>query len=559
MRAKNFVTERFLGELAMGPSSLRRAAAAINAKVGMEFEMYVPNVDGGDNSNSEFEPDYDSTESVSDVDDIISFFRDSEWISNDERSLSRFREQIEEKYYDWQYEEINSEWTRESKDAIRDYIINNDLWDEDEAITLALEGMGLTDDEKNRAEKVGVQLVTRKYNRIAGDTNYDSADEKNWRQAQKLADEQLEEMVYDEWRNEGRIYSNAEEEYKEDERENGNYSESVFFREIGVRTTLDAYHEFSPSDISWPRMMDIGFGGGSRDADEIAVAFEKMIGRPVKSNSKYHGASRDGISYIVEPDASLDEPNDTDDAGLEFVSPPLPLTAILDDLKKVKAWADSEGCYTNSSTGLHINVSIDGMSEGSVDYVKLAILLGDKYVLEQFGRAANTYCKSGMDKVKQYARMKPEVVQPMMDKMRAGLNQLASRAIHTGSTEKYTSINNKGGYIEFRSPGDDWLGAYYDKIEPTLLRMVVALDAACDPQKSRQEYLKKLYLLLEPSSSSDDTIKYFAQYSAGELPAAALRSFVKQIQLNRALAARAAKELASPGPMQYWQVLNLPI
>lgn len=39
--------------------------------------------------------------------------------------------------------------------------------------------------------------------------------------------------------------------------------------------------------------------------------------------------------------------------------------------------------------------------------------------------------------------------------------------------------------------------------------------------------------MLAPSSSGDDTIKYFAQYAAGELPAAALRSFVKQVQLQR--------------------------
>lgn len=499
----------------MGPSSLRRMAATINAKVGMEFEMYVPDTNGGENADDEYEPDYDADESVSDFDDIISFFDNSDWVYNDPQSLRLFRETMEEKYFDWQSDEIDREWMKESKDAIRDYIVNNDLWDEDEAITLALEEMGLTDDEKNRAEKVGLQLNARKYNRVVGDTNYDSEDEKNWRAAQKIADEKLDEFAEEEWQNEGYIWDQAEQDYKDTERENGNYSENEFLRDSQIRTALDAFREFDTNDISWPMMVNIGGGHGSRDADEVASEFEKMIGRPVQTSDRYHGATRNGVSYIVEPDSSLDEPNSEEDAGLEFVSPPLPLQQMLDDLKKVKAWADKEGCYTNSSTGLHINVSIDGMSEENLDYVKLAILLGDKYVLEQFGRDANTYCKSGMEKVKQYASMKPEVVQPMMDKMRAGLNKLASRAIHTGSTDKYTSINNKGGYIEFRSPGDDWLGAYYDKIEPTLLRMVVALDAACDPQKARQEYLKKLYTLLNPTKALGP-IDIFARYSAGE-------------------------------------------
>jgi hypothetical protein len=41
----------------------------------------------------------------------------------------------------------------------------------------------------------------------------------------------------------------------------------------------------------------------------------------------------------VEPDSSLD-PDDSDDQGLEFVSPPLPIEELLSDLNKVKAWAD---------------------------------------------------------------------------------------------------------------------------------------------------------------------------------------------------------------------------
>jgi hypothetical protein len=65
-----------------------------------------------------------------------------------------------------------------------------------------------------------------------------------------------------------------------------------------------------------------------------------------------------------------------------------------------------------------------------------------------------------------------------------------------------------------------------------LLRFVVALDAALDPQKYRQEYLKKLYQLLQPKSQNDIT-SYFAQYAAGLLPKDALKGFVKQQQLQR--------------------------
>ena len=119
--------------------------------------------------------------------------------------------------------------------------------------------------------------------------------------------------------------------------------------------------------------------------------------------------------------------------------------------------------------------------------------------------------------------------------MKEHLGELATKVIHSGETSKYTSINTKGGYVEFRSPGGDWLGEYAadpGKISNTLLRFVVALDAAADPEKYRNEYLKKLYTLLSPKEKND-TISYFAKYVAGELPQSALKSFIKQAQLER--------------------------
>jgi hypothetical protein len=536
MRVKHFIAEQQLDELAMNPTSLRSVAAKIDARVGMEFEMYVPDTNGGagDSDYDDWQPDYEADDYVSDFADIIAFFDNGEFAGSSGRALALFREKMEGQFYDWVEEQIHDSWRKEGRDAIRDYMVNNDLWDEDEAITLAFEEMDLTDDEKNRAEKVGAQLNARKYNRVKGEVSYRGDDEKNWDEAAKRAEDAFEERVGEEWQNEGRISEDAFEEYQSEEREN--FSEQDFLRDKGVRTALNAFEEFEPRDVYWPHMVNHGGGGnGSQDADDVARDFEAMIGRPVMSSDQYHGVKRNGVSYVVEPDGSLDEANSGEDAGLEFVSPPLPLNDMLSDLKKVKAWCDDKGCYTNESTGLHINVSIPGMGEeGKLDYVKLALLMGDKHVLEQFGRAGNTYAKSAMDMIKTAVRTRPESAAAMLDKMKGGLDKLASKIIHTGKTEKFTSINTKEGYVEFRSPGDDWLGKYYNQIEPTVLRLVVALDAACDPEKSRQEYLKKLYTVLTPSSSADP-LAYFAQYAAGDLTKSALRMLVKQVQTAREL------------------------
>jgi hypothetical protein len=107
--------------------------------------------------------------------------------------------------------------------------------------------------------------------------------------------------------------------------------------------------------------------------------------------------------------------------------------------------------------------------------------------------------------VKDNIRSNPGPAAALLTKMKANMDSLATKAIHSGTTAKYTSINTKDGYVEFRSPGGDWLGDNFDLIEPTLLRFVVALDAAIDPEKYRQEYQKKLYKLLTTKSESADT------------------------------------------------------
>ena len=257
------------------------------------------------------------------------------------------------------------------------------------------------------------------------------------------------------------------------------------------------------------------------DSEAVGQSFESAVGKGVKVSDYYHSAQRDSRNYIIEPDGSI-RVQSHGDQGLEFISPPMPIADMLIDFDNIVQWAHSVGAYTNSSTGLHMNVSIRGMgtkedTDNTLDYVKLAILLGDRHVLEQFGRLGNTYAVSAMEKIETLVNKKPEKVAQMLDLMRNQLSHMASLMIHSGSSKKYTSINTKKGYIEFRSPGGDWLGnpQLIAEARNSLLRFVVALDAANDPNKHRQEYLKKLYALLSPSK--DDRLDIFLKYHAGKI------------------------------------------
>jgi len=170
-----------------------------------------------------------------------------------------------------------------------------------------------------------------------------------------------------------------------------------------------------------------------------------------------------------------------------------------------------------------------------VDYTKLILFMGDQYVLQKFGREANTFCKSALQNIKSRIKSGQVDAAQVLANMRQGLNATAGAMVQGNvGTGKYTSAHIKPGYIEFRSPGGDYLAeANVDmqSLENTMLRFARAMKIAGDPTAEREEYAKKLYKLVAPQGN--DALKYFAEYSAGKLPKAALKSFVKQVQQQR--------------------------
>lgn len=525
------INEQILDEVDMSPSSLRKLAAQTGAQAGMEFEMIVPGV--GDTENDDMEADYSEDRRTRSIQDVIDFFSGGDGI-NDRRELRDLERSLQDSFR----ESIDAEWYSVGENLLREYIEENE-WDFSAALEDALNEMGLTEEEVAAAIEAGSSAAGVTSAKDLPKTEAFS----NYREAESAAESELEDMVDREWLRQGRIYDELYNDFVD------NFSDRDWIRDT-YSNMSDIENSF---DIRWPYYASSDEATAS--VDEIADDFSKMIGKPVNASSSYHGARREAGHYVVEPDSSL-EPDDGGDSGLEFVSPPMPVDDLISDLNKVKQWANRMGCYTNESTGLHINVSVPAMKNSdSLDYVKLALLLGDNYVLKQFDRQGNTYCKSVLDSIR-FSALKlraddPTIAASVMEKMKAGLAKIAAQSIHSGFTQKYTSINNKNGYIEFRSPGGDWLDDNFAKIENTLLRMVVALDAACDPEKYKNEYLTKLYKLFD-IKNSDDPLRYFALYSAGNLPKAALKSFIKQIRLNRdvkkAAGARRVPALTGPEP-----------
>lgn len=474
MRAKEFVIESLLLELNMSPTFLRQLVSNIDARAGMEFELVIPNNISNDEDQ---EPDYSSDERVETIDQITNFFDDRNF--NSGKDVSKMEDKLRERFNDWMYsDKADAEFRDNDEELVTNYI-------------------------KSEYE---------------GET-----------------DEDIYSRIEDALENHNKLYVAALDQYREEvnKRDNSEYEQEFLLSQEGISRLRDVPDNFP--NISWPYW---GLSEPSIDLEEVASEFGSSIGRQIKYSPRYHGVSRDArdvgskTHYIVEPDSTIE--SDDGEEGLEFVSPPLPIGEMLSDLRKVSEWAKDFGAYTNDSTGLHINVSVEGFDKEKLDYVKLALLLGDDWVADQFGRLGNTFAKSAMEIIKKRVSDHPEDAEVLLAKMKTGLGQIATKVIHSGETNKYTSINTQEGWIEFRSPGGNWLSDDLAKVENTLLRMVVALDAACDPNKYRQDYLKKLYGILN-IKPGNDPLSYFTRYSAGDLPKAALKSFIKQVQLVRTI------------------------
>jgi hypothetical protein len=504
-REFELLENEILGEINMSPSNLRTEAAKTGAMAGMEFEMIVPDTDS-DAYNDDMEPDMDSNESVIRIQDAYDFFYDGEY--NGRREVDRLRERMENDFEDWASDRLAEDWEENQFEYVYQYLIDN-AGAEEIAEILGLDSETIDIISKQQAQEAALKVVEEQLNPY-------------YVEAQDTAREDF--------------YQDGDREQEWLESEDLNMMSDIMSR----------------YDITWPHWQTTGSGSGNTSIDSVANNFSTAISRPVNTSQRYSMGLREPGKYVVEPDGSLDPDNDND-LGLEFVSPPLPIDEMLSDLNKVRIWAKTVDAYTNDSTGLHINISVPNFDPAKLDYVKLALLLGDKYVLDQFGRSSNTYTQSALGKVEKMVRQNPQVAQALLDKMRGHMEDLATKAVHSGETEKFTSINTKSNRIEFRSPGGDWLNDNLDKIENTLLRFTVALSAAMDPEAYREEYLKKLYKLLSPTSDTNrnkDTVKYFADYVAGNIPKAALRSFVKQAQLQRGVAKGRVT-----GPM-WWEVIN---
>ena len=524
MGYERITEDQDLFEVKMSPTALEQWAKSDEAagiQAGFEAELIFRGTNRDDDQESE--PDYDADERADSIEGVIDFFQGGE-NGIGRNTANRLRDGLYEEWGDWREEAIQAAWEADEEDHVLAWMEEN-VWAEDKDLY-----------RERAAEALGIDL----------DAAEPSAEQTQAIEAQ--AREEFERDVATTIEEQDDDYQRAREEFRDDAADNDpDYDEESFLQEK-YRYMSDIADAFS---LDWPYWTEGSSGGDGRSQEDIADSLSRALGgAEVKAGGGYHSTTRRPGRWIVEPDGSLD-PDDYEDAGLEIVSPPMPLPQALESLRTVIDWANGPGdAYTNGSTGLHMGVSIP-YKGGDVDYVKLILFMGDQYVLDQFDRAANSYTRSALEKLQDVQRSRRRVREAegsmtgaektaaAMDLMRKNLIELAQRYVQDGvGKDKYTSAHIKPGYIEFRSPGGDYLSMDSrdeQSLGNTMLRFARAMQIAGRPDLERKEYSKKLYKLLSGFRSAElkksrkdtryrteietegenDALELFAKYSAG--------------------------------------------
>lgn len=267
----------------------------------------------------------------------------------------------------------------------------------------------------------------------------------------------------------------------------------------------------SEYDGDWYRMLadlSIYLENPNADGGVAAVAAElepwaesNSQSSDVRSGDYHSGKSVDNTYWRVEEDSSIQ----ADGAGAEIISPVYATPQVMmSEMKSLFEFFKAKDVETNESTGLHVTMSWNG-EQTAVNKLKMAVLLGDKYLLSLFDRENNTYTQSQFDRVKQ--GVSELMKNPSNLKTLAAVEEILGSQV---SENKFSSINfkeatNSAGnqLIEFRIGGGDDYHTKLDSVLKSVVRYAAIMQAGHDTNAFRKDYILALYRLIRKESDVD--------------------------------------------------------
>ena len=404
---------------------------------------------------------------------------------------------ISEHYTDWIYEYKQDEYL---DDLIDDFVNQNE--DDEDYINEFIEDEGIEESDwddyregvlrteygDERYEEEGAEELSELY----------GYDDDNW--AREYVDEYragdfrefLRGIAADDDDIKQAAYEEATENYDYDDWINDQwYSMSSFCDDYGI---------------------DYSYGNNLGEVAELVSKFVRdssAFSDDYVESGDYGNTSGSTVQYAVESDSSIDGYG----TGAEIISPVFSTPRrMLAEMKKFFEFLQSEGASTNNSTGLHITMSYNpqdgetvnhkpGTSQVVANRVKMAVLLGDQYLLNEFLRGSNTYTKSQYKELQDaIGELKQESGTEGIKKAEAFLDKAISddkfRAIHFKSQK---DSNTNTNLIEFRIGGGEDYETDFDKVFKAVVRYATTMVAGHTDQYEG-DYVKALSKLLRKAN-----------------------------------------------------------
>lgn len=572
MRLVNLFEQELLTEKGMSPASLSKEVQDLVANgktpyIGVEIECIIPREDYKEYDPME-DPNVPTITDNTSLQDLLHFFKE-----NTEDDFYNFKVDYEE----WTWQKL-SDGIWEDVDQIidRPEIFNEmkidflcddaDLYDDPKASEI-LDEIGIEEIDRDAAEKIleEAQELTKKFGPPStwGNMKAPRFTSRPSEEHTQLYDDHPYGVLYyeafidgnyiDEFRDKAYEYELEEKQYYDPTED---YTAGMFIDDNyrGIDTMYDFFLD-NTDWLLWP-LGSLGNEGYDIElANQIKNGIEGISDTEVEISQHYHGADDRESTWIIEEDSSI-ETDDESDAAFEIISPALEYEDAMYEIPAVfKMLTEEFNAHTNSSTGLHVNVSVDGINHNDVDYAKLVLLLGDKHILDQYDRLSNTYAMPSIDKLADLMgevnsksdpftkRPDPKKYLEFMDKIRGKMNTSVTDLL-AGYLDfgKYTSVGMKNNRIEFRSPGNTDYLKNWKQLESDINRFVSTYAISADSEAHKREYAKKLYKIMTNGVDPKDdpglrftklSIQLFSLYSAGVIDKADLVQKLKDLQYNR--------------------------
>ena len=217
----------------------------------------------------------------------------------------------------------------------------------------------------------------------------------------------------------------------------------------------------------------------------------------------YHAGSADSPDWRIESDESLSA------GGVEIISPVMSLQKMMKIIPQMFDFIKKHGS-TNSSTGLHVNISYKGKNfDTDADMLKLMLFVDEGFVWKNFPeRVGNTYAESVLDKIIKDIKQNRETISSDFSKVEKKTLALFKKNIK-GPDQKYFGVNTSNatganGRIEFRYLGGSGYEKKLKEITSAIGRFGFYMKIALDKTARKKEYILKLSRLHRKFASADE-------------------------------------------------------